>query len=731
MRFPLVSVLTLALVAACEPQSSEGENKAPDTASDPDKAEPCVPTDETCNGIDDNCDGTVDEGLTEPWFADVDNDGFGDPTAGVDVCEAPEGFVVNDADCDDTHAAIFPGAPELCNEIDDDCDTLVDEGVGDYWYPDSDLDGFGDPGAGLQACEAPLGYLADATDCDDADTNVNPEALEVCNGIDDDCDAAIDEDDAGDALTWYADVDGDGFGDDTLPTYACAAPTGFVSDATDCDDGDSSVYPGAPELCNGVDDDCDGGVDEDDAADATIWYEDADHDGYGGATTATACDAPAGYVNNSDDCDDSVGETYPGAPEQCNDVDDDCNGSIDDGVSTSTWYADTDGDTYGDAGSTIDDCAVPSGYVGDATDCDDTQVSVNPGAVEACNGIDDDCDGSVDEGAASGSTAWYTDSDGDGYGDASTSTLACDPPAGTVADDTDCDDGDDTVNPGAAETCDGRDEDCDGVADNGVPTSTWYVDADGDGYGDPWLTITDCAAPVGYVATNDDCDDANSGIHPFATELCDSVDQDCDGAIDEGLSTYTWWADADGDGYGDASVSTTSCTAPAGYVRDDDDCEDGDAAINPGATEDCDTLDNDCSGYADDGGLCPCDVEYYGGEPYMYCDTAVVWADARTECLTYGYDLVAINDVAEDAWIFATATSYGFGSNSHFTWIGFNDRTSEGAWAWSNGDAVTYTQWNSGEPNDASGEDCAHIWPSGTWNDIPCTGYPTPFVCEP
>lgn len=718
-------LLTSILLFGCEADNPETDPKEvhSDTA--------CVATDEACNGIDDNCDGVVDEGLTEPWYADVDADGFGDPASGIAACEAPEDFVSNDADCDDTNADIHPGAQEACNGVDDDCNAQIDEGVGRLWFPDLDGDGFGDPTQGELACAMPAGFTDDDNDCDDSNASVNPSGVEVCNGIDDDCDAAVDEDDALDTSLWYADSDDDGFGDPDVTWPSCAAPTGYVGDATDCNDSAESVFPGATELCNGFDDDCDTEVDEDDAVDAAIWYEDADHDGFGGPTFAAACTAPDGYVDNTDDCDDSVGETWPGAPEQCNDVDDDCNGSVDDGVTTTTWHADADGDTYGDASTTIDDCAVPSGYVGDDTDCDDSVAAINPGAAEACNGLDDDCDGGVDEGAASGSTAWYADADGDTYGDATTATLACDPPLGSVADDTDCEDTDDTVNPGMAETCDGRDEDCDGTADNGVPTSVWYRDSDGDGYGDGWVDTVSCSAPAGYVSDATDCDDGDDTIHPFATELCDSLDQDCDGLIDEGLSTYTWWADNDGDGFGDATVSTSSCTSPADYVRDDDDCDDGNAAINPAATDDCDALDNDCSGYADDGGLCPCDVEYYGGAPYMFCANDEVWSDARTECLTYGYDLVTLNDAAENAFVFATATAYGFASDSHFAWIGFNDRATEGTWAWANGEAVSYTNWNAGEPNDASGEDCTHMLSSGFWNDIPCTGYPTPFVCEP
>src|SRR6185295_2743344 len=123
-----------------------------------------------------------------------------------------------------------------------------------------------------------------------------------------------------------------------------------------------------------------------------------------------------------------------------------------------TFYADADGDTYGDASSTTLACTQPSGYVSDNTDCDDSHAAVNPGATEVCNGVDDDCDASVDEGVQ---TTFYADADGDTYGDASSTTLACTVPSGYVSDNTDCEDNDASVNPGATEVCNGIDDDCD------------------------------------------------------------------------------------------------------------------------------------------------------------------------------------------------------------------------------------------------------------------------------
>ncbi len=261
-----------------------------------------------------------------------------------------------------------------------------------------------------------------------------------------------------------------------------------------------------------------------------------------------------------------------------------------------TWYADADGDGYGDSSDSQDACSAPSGYVADSTDCDDSDNAINPGAAEACDGIDNDCDSSVDEGVQ---TTFYRDADGDGYGDSSDSQDACSAPSGYVADSTDCDDSDNAINPGAAEACDGIDNDCDSSVDEGVQT-TFYRDADGDGYGDSSDSQDACSAPSGYVADSTDCDDSDNAINPGAAEACDGIDNDCDSSVDEGVQT-TFYRDADGDGYGDSSDSQDACSAPSGYVADSTDCDDSDNAINPGAAEACDGIDNDCDSSVDEG----------------------------------------------------------------------------------------------------------------------------------
>ena len=204
----------------------------------------------------------VDTETQSTWYADADADGYGDPSSSAQAVEPPSGHVENDEDCDDADDAIHPGADEICDGIDNDCDGAVDDEDdaedASIWYADTDGDGFGDINATTRACEPPSGYGSDSADCDDADSAIHPSATELCDGVDNNCDGETDEDAAVDASTWYSDADEDGWGDPDSTTLACEQPTGFLDDASDCDDGDPLVYPGASERCDGKDTDCDG-----------------------------------------------------------------------------------------------------------------------------------------------------------------------------------------------------------------------------------------------------------------------------------------------------------------------------------------------------------------------------------------------------------------------------------------------------------------------------------------
>ena len=311
--------------------------------------------------------------------------------------------------------------------------------------------------------------LCGGDDCDDTDPAVFPGADEWCNGVDDDCDGTVDEDDALDADTWYQDADGDSFGDAGAPLAACDQPAGFVADATDCDDLDDDVFPGAAELCDDVDNDCNGLID--DGVPTAAWYPDVDGDGYGdlSAPAVLDCLVLAGHVTDHTDCDDAEPTIHPGAAEQCNQLDDDCDGIVDE---------DTDMDEDHD------------GWNACQGDCDDLDPDVHPGADEHCDGKDNDCDGELLSAEA--------DLDGDGW---SLCAGDCDDadPALTLADT----DGD------GFSTCDG---DCD---DRDADLTPADIDADG---------VTSCEG---------DCDDTDPTAYPDAREFCDDgVDNDCDGSVD-------------------------------------------------------------------------------------------------------------------------------------------------------------------------------------------------------
>jgi hypothetical protein len=382
---------------AAETEDADGDGITGD--ADCDDADPAIGpgAEEICDGVDNNCDGEVDEGVTRTFYADADADGFGDPTVTAEACEAPDGMVPNATDCDDSNDAIYPDAREVCDELDNDCDGSIDEDTGGVYYTDADGDGYGDPATEAFACAPGSDQVSDNTDCDDTDAANHPDGEEVCDEQDNDCDGDVDE---GTGSTFYADTDADGWGDLSATTEACRVPAGYTETPGDCDPTDGTIYPGAAEVCDGVDQDCDGVADN---GVLLTFYADTDTDGHGDLSAPVeACSAPSGHAVTSDDCDDSNSAVNPSATEVCNTIDDDCDGAIDDADGSldlgtaSTWYDDLDGDGFGDPSGASVTCIAASTAVSDNTDCDDSDATVNPSAPEVCDGQDNDCDGSGD-----------------------------------------------------------------------------------------------------------------------------------------------------------------------------------------------------------------------------------------------------------------------------------------------------------------------------------------------
>ena len=280
-----------------------------------------------------------------------------------------------------------------------------------------------------------------------------------------------------------------------------------------------------------------------------------------------------------------------------------------------------------DTGSVVD---LDGDGFGASIDCDDSNASVNPDAPEQpYDGVDNDCDG----------TTLDDDLDGDGY-----------------IGEQDCDDDDPDAFPGGVEYCDGVDNDCDGdVDEEALDTLAWYPDFDSDGYGDPDRELLACEPPPAYIADDSDCDDSDPEVHPGAEEPYDGVDNDCDGEVDEdgGAPRFDWFHDGDGDGYGDAYDLLEAEKQPYGYVPNDNDCDDDDALIFPGADERCNDLDDDCDVQIDEDGACE-ELDITGADDWWTGDAS---NDEAGSSLAGGEDLTG--DGTDDFIIGAPGSSTG------------------------------------------------------------------------
>jgi len=631
-----------------------------------DAREPAV---EVCDdGVDNDCDGSVDGedgvGCTPRWLDhDEDSFGTGEPRC---LC-VPEGewTAIRGGDCDDERANVRPTAPEVCDGLDNDCDEVVDDpgAAGcSAFYPDLDEDSFGAIEGGLCLCAADpeTGYTSKTpTDCDDNATSINPGAAEVCNGEDDDCDSLTDEEGAGNCVLHFADADADTWGDPSRFSCLCGPSAAYPVDRSgDCDDDDRDRNPGEVEACNEVDDDCDGQVDEQDALNCTPYYRDSDGDDYGLTGDVRCLCEPSAPWDTPDggDCNDTVPAIHPNAVEECNGKDDDCDGVFDEegAVGCEDWWLDTDLDSYGVEGDTACLCSPTIPYVADnPDDCDDTSPFIHPGATEVCNGKDDDCDEETDEGVEATCTPFYYDEDGDNWGLPEDSLCLCGPDGLYRATNAgDCDDTVETTHPFAGEICNGGvDDDCDGETDEqgAAGCTIYYADADEDGVGVFGDQRCLCAPEAPWTApVGGDCDETNEDIHPGAAELCNTIDDDCDGAPDPpgSLGCDPYLRDSDQDGFGVEGDELCLCvpTLPFTTITPGD-CNDADPAIKPPALEVCNGKDDDCSGIVDDPGTAGC-VTFYRDEDG---DT---WGDAddsRCLCSPSGFYTATTSGDCDDS----------------------------------------------------------------------------------
>ena len=294
------------------------------------------------------------------WFADSDGDHFGSPDDTLTSSSQPRGYVINDQDCDDRDADIRPWATEQHDGRDNNCNGRIDEGFTEVaYYQDLDDDGFGDPAILRMARRQPSGFVSNNLDCNDGSSADNPNAVEIMDGRDNNCDDNIDEQ----ALTYFRDVDSDGYGVQGSSIESLEPIPGYVTEAGDCDDNNSGIYPGADEQFDAVDNDCDGFTDE--GFTTTTYYRDADGDGFGNAADSIAdIEQPSGYVSNNVDNCPSIAN-----PSQ----------------------ADTDGDGIGDACDSFNNLDPDSDGINSSVDnCPD---SYNPSQTDSDNdGIGDSCD---------------------------------------------------------------------------------------------------------------------------------------------------------------------------------------------------------------------------------------------------------------------------------------------------------------------------------------------------
>lgn len=519
---------------------------------------------------------------------DQDHDGF---YAGVNDrvnCGTP-------IDCNDNDSTVFPGSLEICDRKDNNCNLQTDEGVQVPLYEDKDKDDFGNPEKTKLGCYIPgmdpdideQRYVPNNDDCDDEDFLVNPAALEVCDGLDNNCKDGIDE---GLLSTYCVDVDGDGKGDAADFQEACGPFLNYVSDCSDCNDDNENIW----QLVN--------------------VYTDADFDGYGSSPVGLCVGSfvPPGYSLNDFDCNDSMITVHPGALEICDLYDNDCDPATLDGSGEipplNTLQQGVCADSLKSClnGSWTDDYSGVIGY-----------ETVEASWQTACDGLDNDCDGEIDP---LSQAIFYFDGDNDGFGDSNNSVSGCSPLENYEALGSDCNDSNADINPEALEVCDGYNNDCNQATADGsdeqAPYNTLQEGVCADSYRscingswqNNYTSIPNYEALETICDTLDnDCDgltdETCSSCTPIA-EICDGLDNDCDGTVDENLiapttTCYAWTGSCIS-----AGLAYKTCLGVNGWSAGYSNCD----AIPPTPSDEiCDGVDNDCDGETDEnceGNIC-------------------------------------------------------------------------------------------------------------------------------